>query len=56
MNVSEKLTQKQLLEIIINSCEKGRESKTIKVNEFIDEIRQQIINYSTEVKSIEEIV
>lgn len=45
INVSEKLTQQQLLEVVMSICKKSEEFRTMKVNESIYEIRQQIIAY-----------
>ncbi|WP_180955512.1 MULTISPECIES: hypothetical protein [Bacillus] len=44
MDISEKLTQKSLQEILIKIYMKGQESDKIEVKELIEEIKQQVIS------------
>ena len=43
MNISEKLTQKELQEILLNTYKMGHETENLKVIELIEAIQQQVI-------------
>ncbi len=43
MNISEKLSEKQLKDILINNYDKGLEDNNVNVIELIEEIKKQII-------------
>ncbi|WP_164525604.1 hypothetical protein [Siminovitchia acidinfaciens] len=42
MNISERLTQKSLKRILTNTYIKGQESENIKVEDLLEEIKQQV--------------
>lgn len=44
MNISQKLTQQQLQEILENIYKKGHESKEIRVKDIIEELKRQILS------------
>lgn len=43
MNISDKLTQQQFQEILLNIYKKGQESERIKAIDLVNEIKQQIM-------------
>jgi hypothetical protein len=43
MNMYKSLTQEKLLEILIDSYKKGQEIENIKMNDFIEEIKEKVI-------------
>ena len=43
MNISEKLTQQQLRNILMGIMEKGNVSKDLSVKEVVDDIKQQLL-------------
>ncbi|WP_176541137.1 hypothetical protein [Bacillus sp. AFS076308] len=43
MNISKNLTQEKLLEILIDSYRKGQEIENIKMNDFIEDIKEKVI-------------
>ncbi len=44
MNISEKLTEQQLREILMHIYIRGQESKSVEVKYLIEEIKQQLIS------------
>lgn len=47
MNISEKLTQQNLQEIMKGIYKKGQEAEDINVVEIIEEIKQLVMTYTT---------
>jgi hypothetical protein len=47
MNISEKLTQQQIQEILFHVYKKGQESENIKARDLIQEIKQHILSVSS---------
>ena len=43
MNIFRNLTQQKLLEILVDSHKKGQEIENIKMNDFIEDIKQKVI-------------
>lgn len=43
MNISEKLTQQQFQDILINIYKKGQESEGLEATELINDIKQQMM-------------
>ncbi|MGX2961374.1 hypothetical protein JNUCC23_19270 [Peribacillus sp. JNUCC 23] len=43
MNISEKLTQQQFQDILINIYKKGQESERLEATELINDIKQQMM-------------
>ncbi|MGG0237750.1 hypothetical protein [Bacillus rhizoplanae] len=44
MNISGKLTQQQLQEILMQIYKRGQESKNVEVKHLIEEIKEQLIS------------
>lgn len=44
MNISDKLTEQKLLEIMVASYTKGHEKESIQITEMLEEIKQQVLS------------